>query len=104
MRVIFRLHELIAEESQSQLAHRAGCHLATAHRIYHNETRRVDLDVVGKLGEYTQMPGRGELFNRQGVYGSASRPSHPNRAARSICRSTALRQGLPAALGEDTSL
>ena len=63
MRVIFRLHELLGEDSQSQLAQRAGVHFATVHRIYHNQTRRVDLDVIGKLAEALGVEP-GDLFQR----------------------------------------
>jgi DNA-binding Xre family transcriptional regulator len=64
VRVIFRLHEVLGEESQSQLAHRAGVHFATVHRIYHNQTRRVDLDVIGKLAEALGVEP-GDLFQRE---------------------------------------
>jgi DNA-binding Xre family transcriptional regulator len=54
----FRLHKILAARekqgetiSQSELSRMADIHFATVHRLLHNQTARVDLEVLQKLAD-----------------------------------------------------
>ena len=58
--VKFRLREILAEKgiSQTEAAKLSGVSFATVNRMCTNATRRVDLDVLGKLAKALQVrPG-----------------------------------------------